>query len=68
MKNCYLIIQHATVQLYQYNCTVASLLKMLKLLAYKTLYESCFLVFGVPNAKCTGQRNPNPIRPKAQTW
>ena len=24
---------------------------MLKLLAYETLHESCFLVFGVPKAK-----------------
>ena len=35
----------------QYNCIVASLLKMLNILAYETPHESCFLMFGVPNAK-----------------
>ena len=58
-KNCYLIIQHATVQFYQYNCTVASLQKMLKLLAYETPHESCFWVFGKSNAKYLTFGTPN---------
>ena len=51
INNCYLILQHALVQFYQYNCIVAILLKMLKLLAFETPHEPCFLVFDMSDAK-----------------